>query len=72
VGLQIPKKRQQRFDGVLVGFSGELVEVRSYVELRTKFTDGTLASTIIIRYMVMKAPSSYNLLLETSLNRLEL
>lgn len=32
-----------KYDGVMVRFSGEQVEVRGYVELRTTFTDGTLA-----------------------------
>jgi len=32
-GMLIPKDQLQPFDGVLVGFSGEQVEVRGYVDL---------------------------------------
>jgi len=48
------------------------VEVRVYTNLRTTFSDGEAAKTIIVRYIVVKAPSSYNILLgRPSLNRLE-
>jgi len=57
-GLQIPKEQLQSFNGVLVGFSGKRVKDRGYVDLRTTFIDGTLTSTIIIKYMVVKSPSS--------------
>jgi len=62
LGLQILKEQLQRYDGVLVGFSGEHVEVKGYVELRTTFTDD-IAQTIMVKYMVVNAPSSYNILL---------
>jgi len=49
------------------------VEVRGYVELRTTFSDGTLPRTINVRYIVVNASSTYNLLLgRPSLNRLGL
>ena len=55
-----------------MGFSGDPVEVRSYVNLRTTFTDGEASQTITIRYIVVRAHSSYNLLLgRSSLNRLQ-
>jgi len=62
VGLQIPKERLHGYNGVLVGFSGEHVEVRGYVELRTTFFDGTLARTIMVKYVLVNTSSSYNLL----------
>ncbi|XP_027905968.1 uncharacterized protein LOC114165580 [Vigna unguiculata] len=71
VGLQVPRDQLQPFDGVLVGFSGEQVEVRGHVDLRTTFSDENAAKTIVIRYLVVNAPSSYNLLLgRPSLNKL--
>jgi len=47
------------------------VEVRGYIELRTTFTDGTVARTEKIKYLVVNAPSAYNILLgRPMLNRL--
>ncbi|XP_027910365.1 uncharacterized protein LOC114169424 [Vigna unguiculata] len=70
-GLQIPTDQLKPFDGVLVGFSGDQVEVKGYVDLRTTFRDKEDAKTIFIRYIVVNAPSSYNLLLgRPSLNKL--
>jgi len=59
------------YDGCLFGFTGDQVEVRGHVELMTTFSDGTLARTINIRYIVVNVASAYNLLLgKPSLNRL--
>jgi len=58
------------YDGCLVGFSGDQVEVRGYVELRTTFSNESAARTITIRYIVVNVSSAYNLLLgRPSLNR---
>jgi len=47
------------------------VDVLGHVELSTTFSDGTSARTINIRYIVVNATSSYNLLLgRPSMNRL--
>ena len=47
------------------------MEVRGYKELRTTFTDGTVARTEKIKYLVVNAPSAYNILLgRPTLNRL--
>jgi len=71
VGLQIPRDQLLPFDGVLVGFSSEQVEVRGYVNLRTTFSDEHAAKTIVVKYIVVNAPSSYNMLLgRPSLNKL--
>jgi len=46
------------------------VEVRGYIELRTTFTDGLVSRTEKIRYLVINAPSTYNILLgRPTLNR---
>jgi len=39
------------------------MEVRGCVDLRTTFSDEEAARTIFIRYVVVKTPSAYNLLL---------
>jgi len=71
VGLQIPTDQLRPFDGVLAGFSGDQVEVKGYVDLRTTFRDKEDAKTIFICYIVVNAPSSYNLLLgRPSINKL--
>jgi len=47
------------------------VEVKGYVDLRTTFRHKKDAKTIFIRYIVVNAPSSYNLLLgRPSINKL--
>ena len=40
------------------------MEVRGHIELRTTFTDGTASRTVNIRYLVVNAPSAYNILLD--------
>jgi len=68
----VPLDQLRPFDGVLVGFAGDTVEVRGYTDLRTTFLDGEAAKTITVRYIVVRAPSSYNILLgRSSLNRFE-
>ena len=45
--------------------------MRGHVELRTFFTDGAASLTVNIRYLVVNAPSAYNILLgRPSLNRI--
>ena len=47
------------------------MEVRGHLELRTSFTDGVTSRTENIRYLVVNAPSAYNILLgRPALNRL--
>ena len=48
------------------------MEVRGHIELRTTFTDDTTSRTVKIRYLVVNAPSAYNILLgRPTLNRIE-
>jgi len=55
----------------LYGFAGDQVEVRGHLKLRTTFTDGVAFRTENIRYLVVNAPSAYNILLgRPTLNRL--
>jgi len=49
---------------------GATCTVRGYIELRTTFTDGLASRTEKIRYLVVNAPSAYNILLgRPTLNR---
>jgi len=55
----------------LYGFAGDQVEVRGHLKLRTTFTYGVASRTKNIRYLVVNAPSAYNILLgRPMLNRL--
>ncbi|XP_068486893.1 uncharacterized protein [Phaseolus vulgaris] len=59
------------YTGCWYGFTGDQVEVRGYLELRTTFTDGTTSRTESIRYLVVNVSSAYNILLgRPALNRL--
>jgi len=55
---------------VLCGYWNH-IKVRGHIELRTTFTDGTASRTANIRYLIVNAPSTYNILLERpALNRI--
>lgn len=70
-GLQIPKDQLKPFEGTLVAFNGGWVKVQCYIDPWTSFTDGEESSTVNLKYIVVNAPSSYNLLLgKPSLNQL--
>jgi len=70
--LQIFESRVQHYEDQIVGFSGERVSTRGYIDLYTKFGEGKTGSkTIQIRYLLVKANTSYNILLgRPSLNQL--
>ena len=52
-------------------FTDNPIEVRGYLELRTTLTNGTASRTESIRYLVVNANSTYNILLgRPALNRL--
>jgi len=70
--LQLSPNQLRRYDGCLVFFTGDQVEVRGYVELRTTFSNDIAARTITIGYIVVNASSTYNLLLRRPcLNKLD-
>ena len=57
--------------GCLYGCAGDQVLVQGHLELRTTFTDGVASRTENIRYLVVNASSTYNILLgRPTLNRL--
>ena len=59
------------YDHHVVGFAGEKVGTKHYIELYTTFGEGKNNKTIKIRYLVIDANTSYNILLgQSSINRL--
>jgi len=69
--LQLSTDQLKPYTGCLYSFAGDEVEVRGHIELRKTFTDGTSSHTTSIRYLVVNAPSAYNILLgRPALNRL--
>jgi len=59
------------YDEPIYGFSGEQVSTYGYIDLHTVFRDGTQTKTIPIRFLIVNAPTSYNVLLgRPSLNTL--
>ena len=69
--LQLSLDQLRPYDGCLYGFAGDQVEVCGHVELSTTFTNGTTSRTVNIRYLVVNAPSAYNILLgRPALNRI--
>ena len=61
--LQLSPDQLRPYGGCLYGFVSDQVEVRGYIELRTTFTDGLASRTEKVRYLVVNAPSAYNILL---------
>jgi hypothetical protein len=61
--LGLPKEVMREHRGALLGFSGQSVEIIGYVDLRTTFGEGENAKTIVIKYIIVDAQSSYNLIL---------
>ncbi|XP_052723752.1 uncharacterized protein LOC128193711 [Vigna angularis] len=51
------------YDGQIVGFAGERVDTRGYVELRTRLGTGRSSEEKRIRYLLVEANTSYNVLL---------
>jgi len=69
--LQLSPDMLRPYTSCLYGFAGDQVEVPEHLELRTTFTDGTASRMESIRYLVVNAPSAYNMLLgRPTLNRL--
>ena len=69
--LQIPAEELIPYDEPIYGFSGERVPTRGYVDLHTTFGEGRQTRTIQVRYLIVDAHTSYNMLLgRPSLNLL--
>jgi len=61
--LQLPTTAMVLYNEPIYGFSGEKVSTRGYIDLHTVFRDGTQTETIPIRFLIVDAPTSYNVLL---------
>ncbi|XP_068475225.1 uncharacterized protein [Phaseolus vulgaris] len=70
--MNISESEIQPYDEQIVGFSGERVDTRGYIDLFTTFGDDYLSKTINVRYLLVNANTSYNILLgRPSINRLK-
>ncbi|GAU16855.1 hypothetical protein TSUD_368040 [Trifolium subterraneum] len=62
--MQLAGEQLQPYNGTLVGFGGEQVEVMGHVTLLTTFGEKESAKTIKVRYLVVKtAFTSYNIII---------
>jgi len=61
--LQLSSDQLRPYNGCLFGFTGDQIELRGHVELRTTFSDGTTSRMTNIRYLVFNAALAYNILL---------
>jgi len=69
--LQLPDTAMVPYDEPIYCFSGEQVFTRGYIDLHTVFRDGAQTKTVPIRFLIVDAPTSYNVLLgRPSLNTL--
>jgi len=69
--LQLSDTAMAPYDKPIYGFSGEKVSTRGYIDLHTVVRDGAQTKTIPICFLVVDAPTSYNVLLgRPSLNTL--
>jgi len=69
--LQLPNTAMVPYDESIYGFSREKVSIHDYIDLHTIFRDGAQTKAIHIWFLVIDAPTSYNVLLgRPSLNTL--
>jgi len=69
--LRLSMEKLKPYTRRLYGFASNEVEVHGYIKLSTTFVDSMCSRTTSIRYLVVDAPSAYNILLgRPALNRL--
>jgi len=69
--MRIPVEEMMPYNDHVVDFSGERVGTKSYIQLYTTFGLEEASKTLRIRYLVIDANTSYNILLgRSSLNKL--
>ena len=69
--MRISEEEMMPYNDHVVGFSGERVGMKGYIELYTTFGLEGASKTLKIRYLVINANTSYNTLLgRSSLNKL--
>jgi len=62
--MRVQETEIEPYDGQIVGFFGERLDIRGYIDLYTTFGEGKhLCRTIKIRYLIVEANTSYNILL---------
>ena len=61
--MQIPLADLTPHNEPIYGFSGERVPTKGYIDLHTTFGEGRQTKTIPIRYLVVDAHTSYNILI---------
>ncbi|XP_027931963.1 uncharacterized protein LOC114187793 [Vigna unguiculata] len=61
--LQLPPTTMVLYDELIFRFSGEKVLTYGYIDLHTVFREASQTKTIPIRFLVVDAPTSYNVLL---------
>src|ERR1051325_4817250 len=71
-GMDFDPKELLPFNGTLVGFSGEQVQVLGYLLVLTTFGTDESAKDVRVRYLVVNAYSPYNIIIgRPSFNALE-
>ena len=61
--LRIPKEEIQQYSELIVGFLGERLNTKGYIDFLTKFRTRRMTRTVKIRYLIVYAYTSYNILL---------
>jgi hypothetical protein len=62
--MQLAGEQMQPYNGTLVGFARDQVEVMGHITLLKTFGDKHNAKTVKVRYLVVKTPfSSYNIII---------
>jgi len=71
--MRIPETNIQPYNEQIVGFSGERVDTKVYIDLYTTFVEeDDLHKTINVGYLLVNLSTSYNILLgRPSINRLK-
>lgn len=61
--LGLDPEQLRPFKGTLADFTGEQVHVRGHITLKTTFGTKETAKTIEVKYLVINAPNSYNIII---------
>ena len=70
--LQLPIEAMVLYDEPIYGFSDERVCTHRYIDLHIVFRKGHQTKTILVRFLVVEAHTSYNIILRRpSLNKVQ-
>jgi len=71
IKLKIPESAIQAYSEPLLGFTGQKVHFRGFIDLLTTFGRGQSYRTLTVRYILVDADTTYNVLIrQRTLNRL--